>query len=82
MTAKDCKAFMCMPCSSWVRFLNQLLPPNSCQLQAQDSDTTVAGSEHSTVTHVEGEEDANSIFAETEAPLAQLPCLGFEDLHN
>ncbi|KAJ9067028.1 hypothetical protein DSO57_1003733 [Entomophthora muscae] len=58
-----------MPCSSWVRFLNQLLPANSRQLQAQDCDTTVAGSKRSTVTHVEGEEDNNSIFAETEVPL-------------
>ncbi|KAJ9065226.1 hypothetical protein DSO57_1021809 [Entomophthora muscae] len=73
MTAKDCKAFMCMLRSSWVCLLNQLLPENSCQLWAQDCDTTVAGLERSTVTHVEGEEDANSIFSETEVPL---------DLHN
>ncbi|KAJ9049534.1 hypothetical protein DSO57_1023446 [Entomophthora muscae] len=46
----------------------------------QDCDTTVAGSERGTVTHVEGEEEVDSIFAETEAPLIQLPCLGFEDL--
>ncbi|KAJ9052660.1 hypothetical protein DSO57_1032139 [Entomophthora muscae] len=69
MTAKDCKAFMCMPRSSRVCFLNQLLPANSCQLQAQDCDTTVAGSECSTITHVEGEEITDSIFEETEAPL-------------
>ncbi|KAJ9049832.1 hypothetical protein DSO57_1020509 [Entomophthora muscae] len=69
MTAKDCKAFMCMPRSSQARFLNQLLPANSCQLQAQDYNTTVAGSDCSTVTHVEGEEDNDSIFVETEALL-------------
>ncbi|KAJ9087581.1 hypothetical protein DSO57_1031762 [Entomophthora muscae] len=71
-----------MPRSSWVRFLNQLLPVNSCQLQAQDCNTTVAGSECGTITHVEGEEEADSIFEETEAPLIQLPCLGFEDLQD
>ncbi|KAJ9053426.1 hypothetical protein DSO57_1024275 [Entomophthora muscae] len=32
--------------------------------------------------HVEGEEEVDSIFAETEAPLIQLPCLGFEDLQD
>ncbi|KAJ9087579.1 hypothetical protein DSO57_1031760 [Entomophthora muscae] len=62
-----------MPHSSWVCFLNQLLPANSRQLWAQDCNTTVAGSEHSTITCFEGEEDAESIFAETEALL---------DLHN
>ncbi|KAJ9077378.1 hypothetical protein DSO57_1017175 [Entomophthora muscae] len=67
MTDKDCKAFMQMPRSSWVQFLNQLLPVDSCQLRAQDCNTTVAGSECGTVTHVEGEVD--SIFADTEAPL-------------
>ncbi|KAJ9066929.1 hypothetical protein DSO57_1005005 [Entomophthora muscae] len=82
MTAEDCKAFMCMPRSSQVRFLNQLLPANSHQLQAQDCNTTVAGSERGTVTHVKGEEEVDSIFAETEAPLIRLPCLGFKDLHN
>ncbi|KAJ9070828.1 hypothetical protein DSO57_1003293 [Entomophthora muscae] len=82
MTDEDCKAFMWMPCSSWVRFLNQLLPVNSCQLQAHDCDTTVAGSERGTVTHVEGEEEVDSIFAETEAPLIRIPCLGFEDLQD
>ncbi|KAJ9088629.1 hypothetical protein DSO57_1021109 [Entomophthora muscae] len=69
MTGKDCKAFMQMSRSSWVRFLNQLLPANSHLLQAQDFDTTVAGSERGTVTNVEGEEEIDSIFAETEAPL-------------
>ncbi|KAJ9069527.1 hypothetical protein DSO57_1017686 [Entomophthora muscae] len=69
MTAKDCKVFMCMMCSSWVHFLNQLLPANSCQLHAQDCNTMVAELERSTVTHVEGEEDIDSIFAETEVPL-------------
>ncbi|KAJ9073426.1 hypothetical protein DSO57_1016662 [Entomophthora muscae] len=69
ITAKDCKVFMCMLRSSQVFFLNQLLPPNSRQLWAQDCNTTVAGLERSTVTHVEGEEDTDSIFAETEAPL-------------
>ncbi|KAJ9083677.1 hypothetical protein DSO57_1032360 [Entomophthora muscae] len=82
MTDKDCKVFMHMPLSSWVLFLNQLLPANSCQLQAQDCDTTLVGSERSTVTHIEGEEDVDSIFVETEAPLIQLPCLGFEDLQD
>ncbi|KAJ9070323.1 hypothetical protein DSO57_1009167 [Entomophthora muscae] len=66
MTAKDCKVFMCMPCSFWVCFLNQLLPANSGQLRAQDFNTTVAGSEGGTITHAEGEEDVDSIFAETE----------------
>ncbi|KAJ9063217.1 hypothetical protein DSO57_1002515 [Entomophthora muscae] len=69
MTDKDCKAFMQIPRSSWVRFLNQLLPVNSGQLWAQDCDTKVAGSERGTVTQVEGEEEFDSIFAETEAPL-------------
>ncbi|KAJ9063171.1 hypothetical protein DSO57_1002904 [Entomophthora muscae] len=69
MMTKDCKAFMCMLRSSWVRFLNQLLPANSHQLRAQDCNTTVAGLEHDTVTHAEEKEDADSIFAETEAPL-------------
>ncbi|KAJ9089728.1 hypothetical protein DSO57_1009733 [Entomophthora muscae] len=82
MTDKDCKVFMCMPRSSWVHFLNQLLPANSCQLWAQDCNTTVAGSECGTVTHVEGEEEFDSIFLETEAPLIRLPCLGFEDLQD
>ncbi|KAJ9068941.1 hypothetical protein DSO57_1023579 [Entomophthora muscae] len=82
MTDKDCKVFMQMLRSSWVQFLNQLLPANSHQLQAQDCNTTVAGSEHGTVTHVEGEEEVDSIFAETEAPLIRLPCLGFEDLQD
>ncbi|KAJ9080761.1 hypothetical protein DSO57_1021563 [Entomophthora muscae] len=80
MTDKDCKLFMQMTCSFWVWFLNQLIPAKSCQLQAQDCDTTVVGSEHCTVTHVEGEEEVDSIFVETEAPLIQLPCLGFKDL--
>ncbi|KAJ9053617.1 hypothetical protein DSO57_1022524 [Entomophthora muscae] len=74
--------FMQMLRSSQVRFLNQLLPTNSHLLRAQDCDTTVVGSEHGTVTHVEGEEDIDSIVAETEAPLIQLPCLGFEDLKD
>ncbi|KAJ9049450.1 hypothetical protein DSO57_1024255 [Entomophthora muscae] len=69
MTAKDCNVFMCMPRSSRVCFLNQLLSANSHQLQAQDCDTMVLGSEHSIITHVEGEEDAKSIFAETEVLL-------------
>ncbi|KAJ9049490.1 hypothetical protein DSO57_1023839 [Entomophthora muscae] len=60
---------MCMPRSSQVCFLNQLLPANSRQLRAQECDTTVAGSESGTVTHVEGEENVDSIFVETEAPL-------------
>ncbi|KAJ9082474.1 hypothetical protein DSO57_1004041 [Entomophthora muscae] len=62
MTDKDFKAFKQMPCSSWVCFLNQLLPASSRQLQAQDCNTTVAGSECGTVTHVEGEEEVDSIF--------------------
>ncbi|KAJ9049546.1 hypothetical protein DSO57_1023349 [Entomophthora muscae] len=69
MPAKDSKAFMCMPRSSQVRFLNQLLSANSRQLRAQDCNTIVAGSERSTITHVEGEEDTDYIFAETEVPL-------------
>ncbi|KAJ9090295.1 hypothetical protein DSO57_1003823 [Entomophthora muscae] len=46
--------------------------PRSSQLSvwAQDCDTTVAGSESSTITHVEGEEENDSIFVET------------KDLHN
>ncbi|KAJ9077802.1 hypothetical protein DSO57_1013228 [Entomophthora muscae] len=66
MTDEDHKVFMQMPHSSWICFLNQLLHTKSCQLQAQYCNTTVAGSEHSTVTHVEGEEEVDSIFAETE----------------
>ncbi|KAJ9048124.1 hypothetical protein DSO57_1038157 [Entomophthora muscae] len=69
MTAEDCKVAMCMQRSSQVRFLNQLLPANSRQLWAQDCNTTVAGSECSTVIHVEGEEDADSIFSETKVLL-------------
>ncbi|KAJ9074516.1 hypothetical protein DSO57_1005538 [Entomophthora muscae] len=69
MTDEDCKAFMQMPHSSWVCFLNQLLPVSSRQLRAQDCNTTVAGSERSADTHVKGEEEIDSIFAETEAPL-------------
>ncbi|KAJ9072295.1 hypothetical protein DSO57_1029142 [Entomophthora muscae] len=53
MTDEDCK----------------LLPVNSCQLQAQDCDTMVAGSECGMATHIKGEEELDSIFAETEAPL-------------
>ncbi|KAJ9087771.1 hypothetical protein DSO57_1029898 [Entomophthora muscae] len=68
--------------SSWVCFLNQLLPVSSCQLRAQDCDTTVVGSERSADTHIEGEGEIDSIFAETEAPLIQLPHLGFEDLQD
>ncbi|KAJ9060396.1 hypothetical protein DSO57_1031365 [Entomophthora muscae] len=51
-------------------------------LQAQDCNTTVAGSERGTVTHVEGEEEVDSIFVETEAPLICFPHLGFEDLQD
>ncbi|KAJ9088603.1 hypothetical protein DSO57_1021369 [Entomophthora muscae] len=43
MTPENCKAFMRMSHSSQVCSLNQLLPANSCQLRAQDCDTTVAG---------------------------------------
>ncbi|KAJ9082195.1 hypothetical protein DSO57_1006640 [Entomophthora muscae] len=82
MTDKDCRAFMQMLRSSQVCFLNQLLPANSCQLQPQDCDTMVAGSERGTVTHVEEEEEVDSIFAETEAPLIQLAHLGFKDLQD
>ncbi|KAJ9090458.1 hypothetical protein DSO57_1002353 [Entomophthora muscae] len=63
MMDKDCKAFMQMLRSSWVCFLNQLLPANSCQLQAQDCNTTVTGSERGTVTHVEGKEEVVKNFA-------------------
>ncbi|KAJ9090453.1 hypothetical protein DSO57_1002348 [Entomophthora muscae] len=66
---------MQMLCSSQVRFLNQLLPVSSCQLRAQDCNTTVAGSERGTATHVEGEEEVGSIFAETEAPLIDFLAL-------
>ncbi|KAJ9082780.1 hypothetical protein DSO57_1001309 [Entomophthora muscae] len=69
MTDEDCKVFMQMLRSSWVHFLNQLLPVSSRQLQAQVCNTTVAGSERGTDAHVEGEEEIDSIFAETEAPL-------------
>ncbi|KAJ9053979.1 hypothetical protein DSO57_1019158 [Entomophthora muscae] len=82
MTDKDCKAFMQMPHSSQVWLLNQLLPANSCQLWAQDCNTTVAGSECGTVTHVKGKEEVDSIFAETEAPLIWLPFLGFKYLQD
>ncbi|KAJ9065610.1 hypothetical protein DSO57_1017719 [Entomophthora muscae] len=68
MTDEDCKAFMQMPHSSWVRVLNQLLPVSSCQLQAQDCNTTVAGSEHGTDTHVKGEEEIDSIFQRLRRP--------------
>ncbi|KAJ9073297.1 hypothetical protein DSO57_1018012 [Entomophthora muscae] len=68
MTDEDCKAFMQMLCSS--------------QLRVQDCDTTVAGSERGTATHVEGKEEVDSIFVETEAPLIQLPCFGFENLQD
>ncbi|KAJ9059411.1 hypothetical protein DSO57_1002409 [Entomophthora muscae] len=66
MTDEDFKAFMQMLRSSWVCFLNQLLPFNSCQLKAQNCNTTVAGSERGTATHVEGKEEIDSNFAETE----------------
>ncbi|KAJ9087419.1 hypothetical protein DSO57_1033555 [Entomophthora muscae] len=68
MTDEDCKAFMQMPHSSWVRFLNQLPLVNSHQLRAQNCNTKVAGSERGTATHVEGEEEVDS-FLETEVPL-------------
>ncbi|KAJ9050026.1 hypothetical protein DSO57_1018459 [Entomophthora muscae] len=80
MTDEDCKAFMQMLRSSWVCFLNKLLPVSSRQLRAQDCNTTVAGSERGADTHVKGNGEIDSIFAETEAPMIQLPCLGFEDL--
>ncbi|KAJ9087990.1 hypothetical protein DSO57_1027518 [Entomophthora muscae] len=82
MTDEDCKAFMQMLRSSWVRFLNQLLPVSSHQLQAQDCDTTVVGSERGTDTHIEGEEEVDSIFVKTEVPLIQIPCLAFENLQD
>ncbi|KAJ9071825.1 hypothetical protein DSO57_1033270 [Entomophthora muscae] len=80
MTKEDCNVFMQMPRPSWVCFLNQLLPANNCQLWPQDCDTTVVGSEHGTVMPAKGEGEANSIFAKADAPLIQLPCLGFKDL--
>ncbi|KAJ9071190.1 hypothetical protein DSO57_1039491 [Entomophthora muscae] len=82
MTDEDCKAFMQMPRSSWVRFLNQILPVSSRQLRAQDCNTTEAGSERGADMHVKGEGEIDSIFAETEAPMIRLPCLGFEDLQD
>ncbi|KAJ9050702.1 hypothetical protein DSO57_1012033 [Entomophthora muscae] len=54
MSKEDCNTFMQMLCPSQVRFLNQLLPTNNCQLRPQDCDTTVAGSEHDTVTLPKG----------------------------
>ncbi|KAJ9076444.1 hypothetical protein DSO57_1026111, partial [Entomophthora muscae] len=54
----------------------------SRQLRAQDCNTTVAGSERGTDTHIKGEDEVDSIFAETESPLIRLPCLGFEDLQD
>ncbi|KAJ9059477.1 hypothetical protein DSO57_1002054 [Entomophthora muscae] len=42
----------------------------------------VAGSERGMDTHVKGEEEIDSIFAETEAPLIQLSHLGFKDLQD
>ncbi|KAJ9063194.1 hypothetical protein DSO57_1002494 [Entomophthora muscae] len=69
MTKEDCNMFMQMPRPSQVCFLNQLLPVNNYQLRPQDSDTTVVGSEHGTVTPAKGEGEANSIFAEADAPL-------------
>ncbi|KAJ9070939.1 hypothetical protein DSO57_1002564 [Entomophthora muscae] len=71
-----------MPRSSQVQFLNQLLPVNSRQLQAQDCDTTVAGSECGTATHIKGEEEVDSFFAETDTPLIRLHCLVFKDLKD
>ncbi|KAJ9055047.1 hypothetical protein DSO57_1008085 [Entomophthora muscae] len=67
-----------MPRSSWFCFLNQLLPVNSCQLQAQDCNTTVVGSEHDTVTHIEGEEEdlqdwSNNIILKTASSLLATP---------
>ncbi|KAJ9059328.1 hypothetical protein DSO57_1003530 [Entomophthora muscae] len=82
MTDEDCKAFMQMPRSSWVRFLNQLFPISSYQLWAQECNTTVAGSDCGMDTHVKEEEEVDYIFAETEAPLIQLHCLDFEDLQD
>ncbi|KAJ9067082.1 hypothetical protein DSO57_1002996 [Entomophthora muscae] len=82
MTDEDCKEFIQILRSSWVFFLNQLLPVSSCQLRAQDCDTTVAGSERSTDTHVKGEGEIDSIFVETEVPMIQLPFLGFKDLQD
>ncbi|KAJ9049990.1 hypothetical protein DSO57_1018718 [Entomophthora muscae] len=54
----------------------------TCQLQAQDCDTTMASSECDTATQAEEEEGVDSIFAETEMPLVCLSCLGFEDLQD
>ncbi|KAJ9068286.1 hypothetical protein DSO57_1030218 [Entomophthora muscae] len=69
MMDEDFKAFMQMLCSSRVCFLNQLLPVSSCQLRTQDCNTTVVGSERSADTHVKGEGEIDSIFAETEVPM-------------
>ncbi|KAJ9056561.1 hypothetical protein DSO57_1031708 [Entomophthora muscae] len=82
MTDEDHKAFMQMLRSSWVRFLNQLLPVSSRQLRAQDCNTTVAGSERSADTHIKGEGEIDSIFVETGAPLIRLPYFGFKDLQD
>ncbi|KAJ9069433.1 hypothetical protein DSO57_1018660, partial [Entomophthora muscae] len=59
----------------------KLLPAASHQLQAQDCNTTVAGSECNTATQAE-EEGTDSIFAEKKVPLICLPHLGFEDLRD
>ncbi|KAJ9067769.1 hypothetical protein DSO57_1035867 [Entomophthora muscae] len=82
MTPEDFKVLMCMLRPSQVCFLTQLLPAASCQLQAQDCDTTVASSERDIATQAEEEEVVDSIFAETEMPLVFLPCFDFEDLQD
>ncbi|KAJ9051088.1 hypothetical protein DSO57_1008053 [Entomophthora muscae] len=82
MKDEDYKAFMQMLRSSWVHFLNQLLSVSSCQLRAQDCNTMVAGSERSADMYVKEEGEIDSIFADTEVPFNQLPCLGFEYLQD
>ncbi|KAJ9066119.1 hypothetical protein DSO57_1012753 [Entomophthora muscae] len=67
---------------SQVCFFIQLLHAGSCQLQAQDCDTTVVGSERNTATQTEKEKGADSIFADTKVTFVCLPCLGFEDLQD
>ncbi|KAJ9074540.1 hypothetical protein DSO57_1005281 [Entomophthora muscae] len=68
MTDEDCKVFMQMLCSSWVRFLNQLLPVNSYQLWAQDCNTTVMGSERGTPRMLKGKRSLTLFFQRLRRP--------------
>ncbi|KAJ9048240.1 hypothetical protein DSO57_1037033 [Entomophthora muscae] len=66
-------------CSCKCYALHGYFPPTIANCGPR-TDTTVAGSEHGTVTSAEGEGESKFIFAEAEAPLIRLPCLGFKDL--